>query len=245
MRHGAYGPRTGSDMHVILMGPQGSGKGTQAGRLAPRLGLMLVATGDLFRAAIRAETDLGKQIKAIYDAGGLVSDDITVALVEERLDEIATRRGLGERVNGAIYDGFPRTRAQAEALDAALAKRDETVTAVVQIDVPRETLIRRLAGRRICSNCGRVYNIDSNPPKVAGVCDICGGALIQRQDDTEDAVRRRLDLYFAETEPLTRYYRERGLLQTIDGDRDIDAITEDLVTLIERANRIAAAGKTV
>jgi adenylate kinase len=232
-------------MHVILMGPQGSGKGTQANRLAPRLGLMLVATGDLFRAAIRAETELGRQIKAIYDAGGLVSDDITIALVEERLDEIAMRRKLGERITGAIYDGFPRTRGQAEALDAALDKRGEAVTTVIQIDVPRETLIRRLAGRRICSSCGRVYNIESNPPKTPGVCDICGGELIQRQDDTEDAVRRRLDLYFAETEPLTRYYRERGLLQTIDGDRDIDAITDDLVAMIERANRRAAAGKTV
>jgi len=232
-------------MHVILMGPQGSGKGTQANRLAPRLGLMLIATGDLFRAAIRAETELGRQIKAVYDAGGLVSDEITIALVEERLDEIATRRRLGERVNGAIYDGFPRTRAQAAALDAALAKRGEAITTVVQIDVPQETLIRRLAGRRICSSCGRVYNIESNPPKVEGVCDVCGGALIQREDDTEEAVRRRLDLYFTQTEPLTRYYRERGLLQTIDGDRDIDAITDDLVALIERANQTPAAGKTV
>jgi adenylate kinase len=231
-------------MHVILMGPQGSGKGTQANRLAPRLGLMLIATGDLFRAAIRGETELGRQIKAIYDAGGLVSDEITVALVEERLDEIGERRGLGERVEGAIYDGFPRTRAQAEALDRALAKRGEAITTVIQIDVPRETLIRRLAGRRICSSCGRVYNVESNPPKSAGVCDVCGGALIQREDDTEDAVRRRLDLYFKETEPLTRYYRERGLIQTIDGDRDIDAITEDLVGMIERARR-GAAGKTV
>jgi adenylate kinase len=231
-------------MHVILMGPQGSGKGTQANRLAPRLGLMLIATGDLFRAAIRGETELGRQIKAVYDAGGLVSDEITVALVEERLDEIGERRGLGERVEGAIYDGFPRTRAQAEALDRALAKRGEAITTVIQIDVPRETLIRRLAGRRICSSCGRVYNVESNPPKSAGVCDVCGGALIQREDDTEDAVRRRLDLYFKETEPLTRYYRERGLIQTIDGDRDIDAITEDLVGMIERARR-GAAGKTV
>lgn len=231
-------------MHVILMGPQGSGKGTQANRLAPRLGLMLIATGDLFRAAIRGETELGRQIKAVYDAGGLVSDEITVALVEERLDEIGERRGLGERVEGAIYDGFPRTRAQAEALDRALAKRGEAITTVIQIDVPRETLIRRLAGRRICSSCGRVYNVESNPPKSAGVCDVCGGALIQREDDTEDAVRRRLDLYFKETEPLTRYYRERGLIQTIDGDRDIDEITEDLVGMIERARR-GAAGKTV
>ena len=134
--------------HVILMGPQGSGKGTQARRLGPRLGLLPVATGDLFRAAIKARTPLGVKVKDILDSGRLVSDDVTVALVEERLDEIAQRQALGEAANGALYDGFPRTLGQAEALDAALARRGEAVSAVILLDVPRERLVRRLAGRR-------------------------------------------------------------------------------------------------
>ena len=222
--------------HVILMGPQGSGKGTQAGRLGPRLGLLPVATGDLFRAAIKAQTPLGVKVKGILDSGRLVSDDVTVALVEERLDEIAQRQALGEAANGALYDGFPRTLGQAEALDAALARRGEAVSAVILLDVPRERLVRRLAGRRVCASCGRVYNVESNPPRHAGVCDVCGGELRQRDDDTEDAVRRRLDLYFGETAPLTDYYRERGLLRTVDGDREIDEVTDDLVSLVAQAS---------
>jgi adenylate kinase len=221
-------------MHVILMGPQGSGKGTQAGRLAPRLGLVLVATGDLFRRAIKAETELGKQIKAAYDRGELISDDLTIALVEEKLDELNAERALGTGVDGALYDGFPRTRSQADALDAALARRGEAVSAVVQIDVPRQTLVDRLAGRRVCANCGAVFHVDFNPPRVEGVCDRCGGEVRQRPDDTPAAIEKRLDLYELETAPLLAYYRARGLVAAIDGNQAIDQVTRDIEGAVER-----------
>ena len=226
-------------MHVILMGPQGSGKGTQAVRLAPRLSLNSVATGELFRNAIKAGSPLGRRIKEMYDRGELVPDELTVGLVEEKLDDIARERRLGEGVAGGLFDGFPRNRAQAVALDAALAKRGDALSAVVQIDVPREKLESRLARRRVCRRCGTVYHLEFNPPGRSGVCDRCGGEVEQREDDTPSAVKKRLDLYFTETEPLLDYYRERGLLATVDGDRPIETVTDE----IERAvRRLAPAG---
>jgi len=228
-------------MYVILMGPQGSGKGTQAGRLAPRLGLVPVATGELFRSAIAAETDLGRRIKAIYDRGELIPDDLTVGLVEEKLDDVRRERDLGEGVRGALFDGFPRTRAQAEALDDVLSRQGEAVSSVVKIDVPLETLVARLAGRRVCQNCGAVYHVEFYPPKAEGVCDRCGGAVVQRADDTPEAVRRRLELYFRETEPLIAFYRERGLLTEVDGDRPIEAVTDAIAAEVNRSDRGAAA----
>jgi adenylate kinase len=226
-------------MHVILMGPQGSGKGTQAARLAPRLGLVLVATGDLFRRAIGAETELGVRIKAAYDRGELISDDLTIALVAEKLDEVAAERALGTGVQGALYDGFPRTRSQADALDAELSRRGETLTAVVQIDVARPILVARLAGRRVCAKCGAVYHMEFNPPKVEGVCDVCGGEVRQRQDDTPEAIEKRLDLYEQETAPLISYYRDRGLVSVVNGDQPIG----DVTSAIEQAITSAAAAR--
>ena len=223
-------------MYVILMGPQGSGKGTQAGRLAPRLGLVPIATGELFRGAIAADTPLGRRIKDIYDRGELVPDDLTVRLVEEKLDEVARQQELGEAVRGALFDGFPRTRAQAEALDATLARRSATISVVIQIEVPFETLVARLAGRRVCKRCGAVYHVDFNPPSRPGVCDRCGGEVMQREDDRAEAVEKRLSLYFRETEPLLTYYRERGILAAVDGNQPIDVVTED----IARAVAVAA-----
>lgn len=220
-------------MHVILMGPQGSGKGTQAARLAPRLNLVLVATGDLFRRAISAKTRLGREIKAAYDRGELISDDLTVALVAEKLDEINAQEARGLAVAGALYDGFPRTRSQADTLDAELARRRDEVSAVVQIEVPRQTLIDRLAGRRVCSRCGAVYHVEFNPPQVDGICDRCGGEVRQREDDTPEAIEKRLDLYERETAPLIAWYRERGLVTMVNGDQPIDAVTDE----IERAIR--------
>lgn len=220
-------------MYVILMGPQGSGKGTQAGRVAPRLGLVPVATGELFRGAIAAETELGRRIKAVYDRGELVPDELTVGLVEEKLDEVARERRLGDGVRGALLDGFPRTRAQAEALDDVLARQADAVTAVVKIDVPRDILVARLAGRRVCRNCGAVYHVTFNPPLQPAVCDRCGGEVVQREDDTPAAVEKRLALYFLETEPLIAYYRERGLLAEIDGNRPIETVTDALVAAID------------
>lgn len=218
-------------MHVILMGPQGSGKGTQAARLSPRLQLVLVATGDLFRRAISAETGLGQQIKAAYDRGELISDDLTVALVAEKLDEMSAERARGAAIQGALYDGFPRTQAQADSLDAELSQRGEEISAVVQIEVPRQTLVDRLAGRRVCAHCGAVYHVEFNPPRVAGVCDRCGGELRQRQDDTPEAIEKRLDLYEQETAPLIAFYRGRSLVTVVNGDQAIAEVTDD----IERA----------
>jgi adenylate kinase len=222
-------------MNVILMGPQGSGKGTQAARLAPRLGLTLVATGDLFRRAIKAETGLGRQIKAAYDRGELISDDLTVALVAEKLDEMTAERALGSGVEGALYDGFPRTQSQADSLDSELAQRNQEITAVVQIEVPRQTLIDRLAGRRVCAKCGAVYHIEFNPPRVDGVCDLCGGEVRQREDDTPEAIEKRLDLYAQETAPLIAHYQDRDLVSVVNGDQEIGKVTEDIEHAIKRA----------
>lgn len=220
-------------MHVILMGPQGSGKGTQAGRLGPRLGLVHTSTGDLFRAAIAAETPLGRRIKDAYDRGELIADDITNGLVAERLDEIGRRRARGEGVSGALFDGFPRNRVQAEALDDLLDRRHERIGAVVLLQVPTDVLVRRLAGRRVCEQCGAIYHVETNPPKHVGVCDRCGGRVVQREDDTPAAITRRLETYFAQTEPLLAYYRERGLLREVGADRPIEAVTDAIVDALD------------
>ncbi|MFT4041117.1 MAG: adenylate kinase [Thermomicrobiales bacterium] len=224
--------------HIILLGPQGSGKGTQSDRVRGRMHLASVATGELFRSAIRNQTPLGQQIKAMYDRGELVPDDITVALVEERLDAQAAA-GPDEATAGALYDGFPRTAAQAQALDDMLARRGEGITVAIAIDVPREKLIERLSGRRVCSVCSRVYNVVSDPPQVAGRCDLDGGDLIQRADDTPEAVAKRLDLYELETAPLVDRYAARDLVVRIDGDRPIDDVTDAVIAAIE--SRAAAA----
>ncbi|MFN8591331.1 MAG: adenylate kinase [Thermomicrobiales bacterium] len=223
-------------LHVILMGPQGSGKGTQSEQVRQQLRLASVATGELFRAAIKNQTDLGQAIKAIYDRGELVPDELTVALVAERLDQLARERAAGAGIEGALYDGFPRTEPQATALDDVLNKRGEAVTVVIAIDVPRPVLLERLAGRRVCANCGRVYNVVSDPPKVSGVCDVCGGTVIQRADDTPEAVAKRLDLYDLETAPLVEMYSQRGLLQRVAGDRQIEEVTASIINAVrERA----------
>ncbi len=230
-------------VHVILIGPQGSGKGTQSARVQTRLKLAPIATGELFRAAIKGGTGLGQRIQAVYDRGELVPDDLTVALVEERLDELALDRATGNPVDGALYDGFPRTSGQADALDEVLASRGETLTAVIAIDVPRAVLGRRLAARRVCANCGRVYNVESDPPAVEGVCDVCGGPVVQRADDTPEGVAKRLDLYEAETAPLVQRYADRGILSRVDGDRSMEHVTEAIVSaILERAAVAAAHG---
>lgn len=219
-------------MHVLLMGVQGAGKGTQALRVAPRLRLRHLSTGDLFRAAIASATALGQQIKAIYDRGDLVPDDVTIRLVEEVLDEIAAERMLGEGVTGALLDGFPRTRPQAEGLDVALRRRHESIRAAIEIAVPTDVLISRLAGRRVCQNCGAVYHFDYSPPALAGLCDRCGGIVIQREDDQPGPIKRRLAIYFEQTAPLLSYYRDQGLLYRVDGNQPIDVVTEAIVSTI-------------
>jgi adenylate kinase len=201
---------------------------------------MSIATGELFRSAIKGGTELGRRIQAVYDRGELVPDDLTIALVEERLDKLAQDRTSGFKIDGALYDGFPRTIGQADALRDALRTRDEELTAVIAIDVPRETLIERLSGRRVCSVCSRVYNVVSDPPKINDTCDICGGTVIQRADDTPEAVAKRLDLYDIETAPLVDRYAREGLVTHVDGNRPIEEVTESIVEAIQSRAAVAA-----
>lgn len=218
-------------VNIILMGAQGSGKGTQAAVIGPRLSLAKVATGDLFRAAIAEETDLGREVKSILERGDLVPDELTNAIVQARLEEIAREKAAGT-LNGALFDGFPRTAGQAGALDAILGNHDDQIDAVVEIQVPREDLIQRLSGRRVCPVCGAVYHLEADPPRIQGACDNDGATLIQRDDDTPEAIRRRLEIYDAQTKPLLSYYEQRGLVTRVDGNQPIETVTEDIVDAI-------------
>jgi adenylate kinase len=216
-------------MHVILMGAQGAGKGTQAARIAPRLGLIHLSTGDLFRAAIKAETPLGREAKGYIDRGELVPDTVTLGIVEQRLADIAAMPDA----RGALFDGFPRTNPQAEGLDALLERRGEEIAAVVEIEVPTQVLIERLAGRRVCRFCGATFHVAFKPPRIKGVCDVCGGELYQRPDDQPEPIQRRLNLYAEETAPLLEYYRARGLLVSVDGNQSEDDVTEAILAAIQ------------
>ena len=222
-------------MHVIFMGPQGVGKGTQATTVADRLGLTHVSTGDLFRAAIKAQTPLGVMAKEILDKGELVPDDITLGIVESRLEELAAEHAAGKHVNGALFDGFPRTPAQARGLDELLERRGERLAAVIEFTAPREVLVERLSGRRVCPNCGATYHVDFSPPKDDSICDRCGHQVIQRADDTPEAIERRLSLYDQQTAPLLNYFRDQGILKTVDGNRGVEAVSADIVKLIEES----------
>ena len=206
---------------VILLGPPAAGKGTQATRLSEHLNLPHVASGDLFRYNLKNETELGLKAKTFMDRGALVPDDITIAMVLDRLSR-------PDCAAGALLDGFPRTLAQAEALDKALAEKGVAINGVLNIIVPDEVLVERVTGRRLCRTCGEPYHVKFNPPKVAGVCDKDGGELYQRDDDNETTVQNRLKVYWDQTSPLVGYYKNTGVLVDIDGDQDIDTVTEAL-----------------
>ena len=197
-------------MILILLGPPGAGKGTQAKLLATELQVPHISTGDMFRDHKARGTALGKQVQAIMDAGGLVTDDVTNAMVKERL-------GRPDVANGFILDGYPRTTAQAEFLDQALRSLGRAITRALSYDVPEEVLVERLSGRRSCPKCGAVYHVSQNPPKRDGYCDRDDAGLVQRDDDKPEAVKKRLHEYATKTEPLRRFYRERGLLTEIEG----------------------------
>jgi adenylate kinase len=221
---------------VVLMGGPGAGKGTQARRLAEELGLPQVATGDLFRQHIKNETELGQLAQRYMDAGELVPDAVTVNMVRERL-------AMPDCAKGALLDGFPRTISQAEALDELLAESSQKISVVPFIRVSPEVLLARLSGRWTCPQCGRVYHTLFQPPKVAGVCDFDGSALYQREDDTEETQRRRIVVYFENTEPLLDYYRRRGLLAEVDGEQSIEGVQKDLAATIREAGCGAANGR--
>lgn len=211
---------------VILFGPPGAGKGTQAKRLSQATGIPQISSGDLFREHVGAGTELGRLAKDYLDRGELVPDDVTVAMVRERLSR-------PEYQAGALLDGFPRTVAQAEALEAALAERGAAVNVAAKIAVSPEVLIRRLSGRRMCQQAGHIYNLESRPPAVPGVCDLDGSPLVQRDDDRRETVENRIQVYADQTAPLEEHFRRRGLLVEVDGDQPLDRVAEDLLRQIE------------
>ena len=214
--------------YVVLIGPPGAGKGTQAARLSEALGLPHVASGDLFREHLHNRTDLGMRANAYMQRGELVPDDVTIAMVMERLSRPDCSRG-------ALLDGFPRTIAQAEALDLALVERGQRISAVPCITVPDEVLVERLGGRRVCRACGHVYHVQFNPPRRPGVCDEDGSELYQRDDDKPETVRNRLKVYRAQTSGLIDYYARQGVLVKVDGNQP--------VAQVEAALRAAVADK--
>ena len=211
---------------IVVLGRQGAGKGTQAVRLAAHYDVPHISTGDMLRAAVAAGTEFGLRAKSVMDAGGLVSDEIMVGVVDDRLhEEDATERGY-------ILDGFPRTEAQAEALEKITA--DAGLDVVLNLDVPESVVVERITKRRVCTKCGHIYSVDA-PPANGWVCDIDGGQVVQRDDDTEEAVRKRLDLYAAETLPLVDFYESRGLLVHIDGLGAPDEVFGRLLAAVDRA----------
>lgn len=214
-------------MYIVLIGAQGSGKGTQADLLSENLGVAHIASGDLFRKAIDEKTALGLQAKVYIDRGELVPDDLTVAMILDRLEEPDCARGV-------ILDGFPRTIAQADALDKGLRTAGKQIDLAIYLDVPRQELLARLAGRYICKANQHVYNIYTHPPKVPGVCDIDGSPLYQRSDDTGEAVQRRLDIFFNETIQLLDYYDRQGKLVKVNGNQSIDQVQADLLAVIQQ-----------
>ena len=213
-------------MRVVLLGPPGAGKGTQARRLAARWSVPQIATGDMLREAVARGTRLGLEARRYMDAGELVPDAVIIGLVRERLAQPDGQKGF-------VLDGFPRTVAQAEALDQLLEAEETPLDRVVLFQVTDEELVSRLTGRRVCGSCGRNYHVRFSPPRVAGRCDACGGELSQRTDDQEATVRRRLAVYARDTRPLVEYYRGRGLLTPISGIGAVDAVQADLVRATE------------
>jgi len=202
-----------------LLGPPGAGKGTQAKRLTAVLGAPQISTGDILRQSVADGTALGRKARAFMDQGALVPDDVVIGIIEERLRQ-------PDCADGYILDGFPRTLAQAEALTRRLTALSTPLDRVLSLEVPEDDLVRRLSGRRVCRGCGHLYHVESNPPRQADVCDRCGDALYQRDDDREETIRHRLRVYREQTEPLIAYYDGMGLLARIDGRGTIDEISE-------------------
>ena len=213
-------------MILILLGAPGVGKGTQGALISKEYGIPQISTGDILRSEVKNETELGKKAKAYMEKGELVPDDVIIEMMEKRIKEDDCK-------NGFILDGFPRTVAQAEAFDRMLAKNGLELDKVILIDVPEEEIIDRLTGRRICPNCGAVYHIKNNPPKVEGVCDRCGSKLIQRDDDREDVVKKRLEVYKKSTMPLIDYYTKTSKLVKVDGTGDIEEIFARIKKILE------------
>jgi len=219
-------------MYIIFLGAPGAGKGTQAANVAQGLKLVHIASGDLFRQAIEEGSELGIQAKSYMEKGILVPDEITIRMVLERISAPDCEAGV-------ILDGFPRNLEQAEALDKALARQDKAIDKVVYIEVSEEELLRRLSGRWICRNCQAVYHTTNSPPKVWGKCNQCGNELYQRPDDTAETVKKRLEVYFAQTAPLIKYYAQAGKLLEVNGGGGMDEVSKKIVAALRRGEFVA------
>ncbi|NWG18709.1 MAG: adenylate kinase [Chloroflexi bacterium] len=215
-------------MDIILLGAPGAGKGTQAKYLEEHTGMIHVASGDLFRAALRQGTELGMLAKSYMDRGELVPDEVVIRMIIERISQPDCRQGV-------IFDGFPRTREQARALEVELSAHARRIDHVLYLRVPEDMLLRRIAGRQTCKTCGSTYNMFYFPSKRPDICDECGGRLYQRSDDTMETARHRLEVYFAQTMPLIEYYREQGSLIEIDGRREISQVTRSMIDALNIA----------
>lgn len=213
-------------MNIILMGLPGAGKGTQASEIVKKFPIPHISTGDMFRKAIKDETDLGKEAKSYMDRGELVPDEVTVGIVKERISEDDAKKGF-------LLDGFPRTIEQAEALSNIMKELDREIDAVINIEVPEEELMNRLTGRRICEKCGTTYHLVFNPPKVDGICDLDGGKLYQREDDNPETVANRLNVNVKQSKPILEFYDNKNVLKNIDGSRDIKVVTNDVIDILE------------
>jgi adenylate kinase len=210
---------------IIFMGPPGAGKGTQAERIVSEFGIPHISTGDMFRAAIKEGTPLGLEAKSYMDQGKLVPDDVTIGIVRERLSKPDTKQG-------ALMDGFPRTVAQAEALDSMVQELGTKIDHVINLEVDRDQLLARLTGRRVCKSCGATYHVVFNPPAKDGICDKCGGELYQRADDTAETVATRLDVYFKQTAPLLEYYAGKGVLRSVNGEAGIEDVYREISEIL-------------
>ena len=212
-------------MRIVLLGAPGCGKGTQAGIISQRLGIAHIASGDLFREVARRDDELGEKVRSYMGKGLLVPDEITISMILERI-------AAPDCAKGYVLDGFPRTLAQAKALDQALGKRGRAIDTVVYIKVSPEEMVKRLSARFICRNCQTPYHEIASPPKVPGKCDRCGGELYQRPDDSPETVRKRLEVYFAETAPLIDYYRKAGKLVEVNGEQGIEEVGRELMAAV-------------
>ena len=212
-------------MKIIMLGAPGAGKGTQAKRIAEKYGVPHISTGDIFRANIKEGTEIGKKAKSYMDQGLLVPDELTCDLVVDRISQPDAQKGY-------VLDGFPRTIPQAEALTAALEKRGEKIDYAIDVEVPDSNIIDRMSGRRACLSCGATYHLKYNPPKAEGQCDNCGASLVLRDDDKPETVRKRLDVYHSQTQPLIDYYKAAGALRGVDGTQDIDVVFQDIVGIL-------------
>jgi adenylate kinase len=217
-------------MRLVLVGPPGAGKGTQAQFISSHLSVPKISTGDIFRANVSEGTELGKQAKEYMDAGDLVPDEVTIAMVSDRLNDDDASKGF-------LLDGFPRTVPQAETFDGILAETSAELDVVLELVVDDDEVVRRLSGRRTCHNCGHIWHVDFDPPRAEGICDICGGELFQRDDDMPETVRHRLEVYYEQTSPLVGYYAEHGILVGIDAMGPVDDVTDRAIAALRPFGR--------